>query len=78
MSANDIPFPVPSDFKERVREMDARVAANERISREDIAAALGLPLSFFAAAVALMAALQEGRPVLVDPTFRAPPDAKRN
>jgi hypothetical protein len=72
MSANDIPFPFPSDFEDRARRTHERLAAGEALSNEAIASALGLPIEFFAAAVAIYAALLGRRPVIVDPTATLP------
>lgn len=67
MSANDIPFPFPADFDDRSRKTYARLAGGEAMTNEQIAGALGLPLEFFAAAVAVYAALMGRQPVVVGP-----------
>jgi hypothetical protein len=77
MSANDIPFSIPSDFDERARRTHERLVAGDAMSNEAIASALGLPAEFFAAAIAIYIALMQGRPVIVDPTV-APPQSKLN
>jgi hypothetical protein len=69
MSANDIPFPIPSDFDERARNTNTRIAGGESISHEQIAHALGLPVEFIAAAIAVYAAVLGGNPVVIDPTI---------
>jgi len=67
MSANDTPFPFPANFEDRSRKTYARLAGGEAMTNEQIAAALGLPLEFFAATLAVYAALIARRPVLVGP-----------
>jgi hypothetical protein len=62
MSANDIPFPMPADFDERARETYSRLASGEVMSHEQIANAIGLPIEFFEAALAIYVALMGWRP----------------
>lgn len=75
MSANDIPFSIPSDFDERARNTNARIADGELMSHEQIARGLGLPVEFVAAAVAVYAAVISGRHVIIDPAI--PPEKSK-
>lgn len=78
MSANDIPFPIPADFKERSRQTDARIAGGEQMTLEQVAAALGVPAEFVAAAAAVYAALMSGKPVVVGPVTGPASNLKLN
>jgi hypothetical protein len=69
MSARDrlVPFAVPTDLVERSRAANARVAAGEPMTLQQLADALGLPFEFVSVAIGMTIVLQSGQPVLIDP-----------
>jgi len=67
-TANEPSLPVPVDFEHRCSATYARLKAGETMTPTQIAEALGLPVQFFAAAMAVYCALTSRRPVIVDPT----------
>lgn len=62
-----ITITLPEDFAERAAEVRERTARGELTEPDQLAAALGLPVEFVKASLAITMALQSGHAVLVVP-----------
>lgn len=60
-------FCLPDDFADRARRTREEIDGGEDLTTDKIAEALGLPIDFINAAVAIYSALQHGQAVMVSP-----------